>query len=264
MKNALRAFFCLAFTVFFYMFRPVPSSPGFSSKDLVFSNEKINHFSDLNGYLSQSYHYLGHGRQSIAFLSEDQKIVLKFFLNNQVYGSKSGWKGLDRRISFLHKKNIDQALKAYVKIYQEKPEIGALVALHLDKSSNLPLLNLFGRNKEKILIDPNLYSFVLQYKCTPVFEKFKELKNSEEIDFFANQLEQFILSKISQGFFDKRDHLFLDKNYGFINDLVVQLDVGDLLFSEQVKENSTEINKKIHQKIQKWKSKKISTLSVKK
>lgn len=258
-KNVPLIFLCFAFMFFLYFFRPIPSSLGFSSKDLVFSDEKSNDFLDLNGYFSQSYHYLGHGRQSIAFISEDQKIVLKFFLNNQVYGSKAGWRGLDRRIFILHKQNIAQAIKAYEKIYQEKPEIGALIALHLHKSSKLPLLSLYGRDKEKILIDPNLYSFVLQHRCTPVFEKFKQLKTPLEIDFFTNKLEQFIVSKISQGFFDKRDHLFLDKNYGFIDDLVVQLDVGDLLFSEELKENCIDVNKKIHQKIQSWKLKKIQS-----
>lgn len=256
-SSLLKAFFCCLLVLGLYLFRPLPVSSAFDIKDLVVSDGTQVAFNNSREHFSQSYFYLGHGRQSIAFLSADKKIVLKFFLNNQVYGLKSNWKSLDRRISYLHKKNITQAMSAYKKVYQEKPEIGALIALHFHKTSDLPPVIAYGKHGEKIEIDLNLYSFVVQHKCTTFFEEFKNSKTSLEMDEIINRTQRFILEKISLGFFDKRNHLFLYQNYGFWEDQIVQLDLGDLLFSEKVKDDPKQLQDKVRQKIQKWKIKNL-------
>lgn len=55
---------------------------------LDLQNDFINSEIDLKLIEYPEYHYIGHGRQAVAFASPDDKYVLKFFLSRHLIGKK--------------------------------------------------------------------------------------------------------------------------------------------------------------------------------
>lgn len=183
-------------------------------------------------FLLQPYFYQGKGGQSYVFLSEDGKYVLKCFRSSKL-----------QRLSFLHrvfplpyfekKKTkeehlLQETLESYSLAFEELPQETGLLGVHLDTEprihASLKLIDNLGICHT---IDPNQISFVLQKKALLVKDKIGELMQTKNL--FATKraiasLFSLIKSRMEKGIEDTDPNLA--KNFGFVEDHVIQIDGG--------------------------------------
>ncbi len=178
--------------------------------------------------LSQPYCYLAKGKQAYAFLSKDEKWVLKFF--NQKYFRLPFW----ARAFPKEKTKREKRRKFYLESYQIaskwlKEETG-IVYLHQGPSlSPLPTIAATDRKGRSHQIDLNTVPFVLQRRADPLYPALQEL-SSKELDLAIGQFLTIIASRIEHKIGDG-DHE-VESNFGWRKGQVVHLDPGRLYFNE--------------------------------
>jgi hypothetical protein len=201
---------------------------------------------ELRAMVDQPYYFLGKGGQCYAFVSEDQKTVLKFFKNHHI----RFWKFLNRlslpsaldgyRQRFL-KKTLHQSPAFFesCKIsYLEFRERTGLLYLHLCKTDDfqkkLTLVDKLGISHQ---IDLNSIDFALQKKAEFSNPKLKKLIKENDLD-AAKQCIESLLGLIverCQGGIRDRDHN-LRRNIGFIGNQAIEIDLGSYSKDESLKE----------------------------
>lgn len=179
--------------------------------------------------LNQKFSYLARGAQSYAFISEDQKYVLKFIKMNHV---------TPRRIS--EKFNRDKREKKATKLQQMfgalhyayhhfKDETG-LVFLHLNRTPGWnKKVSLVDKDGKNIALSLKNSCFILQEKAELIYTRLGRLIENNQVEDAKETIRSFltlIQKRGDRGLFD-HDH-GISSNFGFINDRPIQLDVADL------------------------------------
>ncbi len=206
--------------------------------------------------IEQKFYFLGKGKQSFAFVSEDGQTVLKFFNNRYAKKVKlfsllfhfpliGGW--AEKRLHYFKDKQL-KIEESYSLAFHQMQEQTAVLYVHLHPTQNLP--------KELIVVDPlnishtldlNTVGFLLQKKATLVYPALKHYIKAND-----REGAQEAIASLIKLFFWKREHAIADNdpliraNYGFRGTTAVQIDVGPLSMREQkqdIKEFSTEIRK---------------------
>jgi hypothetical protein len=190
----------------------------------------------LKTALDQPYTYMGKGCQVYAFVSADQKYVLKFFKCQRF--RPTPWVELfsfipavaeHRKEKMAHKDDLRACVFTSCKLAYEKlsRETGVLY-LHLNKTRYL--------NKEIILYDKlgNAHSvalddkeFFVQRKGTPLCSYIVDLmleNRSAEVKTLINEILAMVLSEYAQGLEDD-DHALM-QNTGVCEGLPMHMDVG--------------------------------------
>ena len=203
----------------------VLSRDPFQPKDLYHTiprgSESIH---DLATYLDQPFSYLGEGAQVIAFVSEDQQVVLKLFKNRH----KKRWKL--SRLAKLLKKDWEQSHRKWTHKFQDTcrryrlamaslQEETGLLGIHFYKTKDPLFVTIRGRHSYQLNLAD--LPFILQKRArlaTEVAKAEPEKARQALIDLFTK--------RINKGFSDPRQSLSV--NYGFIGDQAIQLDVGKI------------------------------------
>ncbi len=179
--------------------------------------------------LAQPYHYLGKGRQSFAFASEDGKWVIKFF-NHKYYR-------LPFYAAWIEKERIkrEKRKRFYLESYRiaagEFKEETGIVYLHLGPSDQpLPTLVLTDRKGRSHRIDLNEFPFVLQRKAEPFYPALESLPIEDAIEQFLLLIAQRIEKKIGDADHD------VEHNFGVIQGRVIHFDPGRFYFEEHLLE----------------------------
>ena len=176
----------------------------------------------------QPYFYLSKGRQCFVFVSLDGKTVIKFF-NYDRFRFPS-YLALTSRLKAYAKKrsmrfqttfNSLQIAEAYLK------EETGLIALHLQKSNNLPFLTIFDPSSRCRIIDLNRVAFLVQKRALPLSSEIYKRKMNDIIDAYCSFLKTRCEKKISD---DDRDCML---NFGFDQNRLINLDPGRLFFSNR-------------------------------
>lgn len=184
--------------------------------------------------LDQKFSYLGNGADSVAFLSEDGKFVLKFFQKKKVYSQRYFLKKIEKNFFFFRKKKTFQAMKNYSDVFSKDPSIGGLVAAHFDLSSkHLPQVKILDLEGKSYQVDLNQYPFVLQKKAVEVKHTLSLAKTSGENEKYFQALVELSQKKMRCGFSDKHSRWILHRNYGFVDDSAIQFDLGKVAFSSK-------------------------------
>lgn len=191
---------------------------------------------NLTEVFQQKFHYLNSGGQSFAFLSEDGKTVIKFF---KLYRRRlaPGWdllplpKNLDeyRQKSIKFKKGkLDRDFNSYVMAYNELRKESGLIYLHLNKTDylkqNITIVDPLGIEHT---FDLDSKEFLVQKRVILAYDAIDELMKLGKVEESKQKIDALlalIMQRYQKGFYD--DDAFINKNYGFVGDEAILLDVG--------------------------------------
>lgn len=217
----------------------------------------------LAPYISQTFTYLGHGKQMVAFESTDKQVVIKFF--NPMRPLKPLWyKQLKLWIHYctlkwitrerLHKKaRLKKLFNRHKIAYEKIREETGLLYVHLSPSEKISqtllLLDQKGRlHKVNLANTP----FVLQTKAELAFQRFQRLLqtgNREEIERHIHELRTLFTKRAEAGITDRIQTL--SNNYGFVGKHhAIQIDVGRIRYKEEIKLHPAEECERIFKSLQ--------------
>ncbi len=214
----------------------------------------------VNQLMSQRYFYLGNGAQSYAFVSEDGRVVLKFFKMQKLL-PKNWLKALPflkeyraKKVEGREKKLAD-TFQAFVMAYQEFKEESGLLFVHLNPTKELPSPVTLVKEDQEWQVDLNQLPFVLQEKAELIYTRLERLMKENK----QAELEQALDSVFA--FFKLRDQKgFIDQdsgvsgNFGFVLNRVVQIDVGRLQRKESATPEELAAATRAEAKLHTWKA----------
>lgn len=198
----------------------------------------------LTAILDQEFHYIGKGAQCYAFVSDDDKYVIKFFKFKHL---RPNWlTNLIPSISVLknYKKNVEERKKrklystfiGYELAYKENKEGAGLIYIHLSPTSflnqHVTVIDKIGISR-KINLDDVV--FLLQRKGEMLRAVIGDYLNQDNVEAakksFSEVLSMYV-QEYKKGLYDK-DHGVMH-NTGFVDDHPFHLDVGKLIKNEEM------------------------------
>lgn len=189
--------------------------------------------------LEKSYRYLGRGRQCFAFVSDDDRYVLKF-PRTDIYATPFWLRALPlKKMRNSLKKNHQERqrfiLESFRLANEELHDQTGMIAYHMGKSDCSQTLTVIDALGCKHRMKAGKTSFVLQHKqplWTEAFLKALDQDKKEEAKLILNALIQTIAERASKSILN-RDRSFL-RNYGFDGKKAYQIDVGSFFKTDQL------------------------------
>ena len=192
---------------------------------------------ELHDIFSSPLSFLGKGHQSSAFLSSDGNYVVKFYrfpTHMRPFGRFmrpfSAFKEKRQKIELYDHKKFQETLLSYSLAFNEMTGPSALVAVHLNKSSdielNASLIDTLGAHHLASL-DETI--FIVQKKGELLFPHLESLLREgkmSEVKSVISQTIYFLFERARSPYQDS--DAMLCKNYGLLNGHLFQLDTGRL------------------------------------
>ncbi len=228
---------------FYEILSSMPNHPRWETPS--FSDEKLK-------LLEQPFTFLGKGDQSYAFLGQDKKTVLKFFRHDHLsprkflrmlplpaFLDKLRNEYLSWRSRYDLTPLFDSAKLAFDALQRET----GLIALHLNKSENLPKnVLLFDKIGVRHTIDLNETEFVLQRYAEPIFDVLDRMMENGDLE-KAKRLLSSVFSLMhfqhQKGIINS-DHAF-KRNFGVVEHQAVSMDIGSYYRDPSVMEPATNL-----------------------
>ncbi len=183
---------------------------------------------DIKVILSQKFSYLGKGAQCYAFLSADERFVLKFFRNKRLKTNT------ERSHRYLHSWELAE---------NDLREETAIVYAHLDPSS-VGMLTLVDKLGIEHQFDTENTPFLIQKRADP----FYAILDTQNIHTTIEQLTRLIKKRCALGIRDKDPNLAT--NFGFVEGKLIQIDTSR--FYEDVNIQQKEEIEKITAPLKQW------------
>lgn len=231
------------------------SAPEWGAPSLTASEQ-----SEVDKVLRQPFTYLGKGSQSHVFISADRKYVLKFFKQNK--WTPRTWLALIP-FSFnplyqeylLLKEKQRRTFHACKLAFTDFKKETGLVYIHLNKTENLKKVIAVSDKKgkpHKISLDET--SFVIQKKADLLYPRITELMGRKDIagaKKVISSLFALLFTLNKKGVVDNDP--ILRKNFGLIDDVAVQIDVGRMYIDpDRVGNNRSENVAFVSTSFKKW------------
>lgn len=179
----------------------------------------------LQELLRQKFHFLSSGYQSYAFISEDEKTIIKFFRMKRLTSSLTDPFFHPKKVK-EHKKNLEAIFNAYKLAYEEMREDAGLLYIHLNQSNDLKTritISDYSGKEQKIDLD-GIY-FIVQERAEPLFNHLHALLGDQEkFSLAINSFIDLVKRRLSKGIADADKGI--SENYGFIGDRPIQFDIG--------------------------------------
>ena len=187
----------------------------------------------IRSILGQPFHYLGKGAQCYAFVSADDKYVLKFFRLQHLRPSQwlvkmpllESYKQEKMKAKF---EDLSRDFISYKIAYEQLKEQTGLIYVHLNKTDLLhQKITLFDKIRIKHSIDMDSMEFLLQKKADLFYPAVKEmlaLGKKAEIKECVKELIYFLAYRSSLGIYDKDPDI--NTNFGICEGKTLQIDVG--------------------------------------
>ncbi len=200
--------------------------------------------------LQQPFRYLGEGKQMTAYLSEDERFVIKLF-NPRLPLNTKHFSSVKRILHFcsLHwlssayfhrQQRLEKLFKRYQIAANALREETGTVWVHLQPDTALgKIARIFDRDGTAYEVSLDAIPFVIQYKADLAGERLGQLiekGDSEKLRDAALRITTFFTQRAHKGYTDRIQTLH--NNYGFIGEQFVQIDPGRILFDPEVVENS--------------------------
>ncbi len=204
--------------------------------------------------LSQKLTFLGEGQQAIAFESEDEKYVVKFFKMRRFEPSWVDY--LCPHVVRRRIRNLNWIFNGYKNAYLDLRKETGLVWIHLAKTDYLhqPITVIDQKGIEH-QIDADATEFVIQEKAELIFDRLSRLYREGKIAEMESAIDRyyaFIQARMDKGYVDRDKGV--TNNYGFIGDRPIQLDIGRLY--KGVREGQLE---RIQRRVEKWRNEQLDT-----
>ena len=181
----------------------------------------------LNEIFTQKFYFYSSGYQSYAFISEDEKTIIKFFRMKRLSYSFFDPLLHPRKVE-LHKKNLSLIFDAYKLAYEEMREDTGLLYIHLNKTNFFKkTLSITDQKGNEHFVDLDKVSYIVQERAEPLFvhlHKYIERKDKEGFDGAVNALLALIKRRHDKGIGD--EDRGISENYGFIGERPIQFDIG--------------------------------------
>jgi hypothetical protein len=191
---------------------------------------------EVDKALSQSYKYLGCGGQCFAFVSQDNRYVLKLF---KTKFHKFSSLTIKSYLPFLPQETRNRAKeKAFFKLNRDfnsyliaskdlKEETGILY-LHLNKTSDLKKkINIADKLGIIHEIDLDQFEFAIQKRAVMAYAHITSLMEKKDIEKAKQAIRSIIeisLARCSKGIYD--EDAKIERNFGFIEDRPLFIDLG--------------------------------------
>lgn len=227
--------FCRSQTRGFNMNKTVADFPNDPEWDLPTPSEKEQHA--IQQILNQPFYFLGRGVQCYAFISKDQKSVLKIFKHYHMGPSSRLLRQLPltKSLNKLRKMTLDERKKRMRSIFESlkiatldlKQETGTLF-VHLNTThERFPSLQVFDAIGCAHVLSLDQTPFVLQKKAEllyPTLEKALASENYEDSKQMLFKLVDLIISRSKKGICNSDP--VLKRNLGCIKDKAIEIDIG--------------------------------------
>jgi hypothetical protein len=200
-----------------------------------------------NKIFEQPFYYLGHGFQCYAFVSADDKYVLKFFRHQRLRLPECAKWLPDISIvrHFKAKKEKDFALRMNylfggIKVgFEAAPEDTALLFVHLNKTSGRhPTLTIYDKLKNRYEVALDGVEFMLQKKARLVKPVIDELMAKGDLEGAKARLDQIydlLIRCAKRGVCDTDGALIRKDNLGYLEDRCIYIDSGKLQLKEEIR-----------------------------
>ena len=180
--------------------------------------------------VQQPFFYLGRGHQTYAFVSQDNRYVMKFYRfpshlrpfgwMNHLFGGKRRRKIVDYNLQ-----KLEMSFQSYKIAFEKLKEASGLLYLHLNHTTDLKkqvhLVDHLGSSYQVNLDD---VAFLIQKKESPFFETLETLIEQGKGKKAIANFFQLIDERCRQGISDQDP--ILEKNYGWDGERPLHLDVG--------------------------------------
>lgn len=209
----------------------------------------------VRSLLSQPYTFLDSGGESYAFVSEDGEYVLKFFKHHHM--CLHSWmdpilpqKEIDRR-----KMRFNRFFKSCKLAYEVFRKETGLIFVHLSKSDDLNIqLTIFDPNHIAHQVNLNELEFALQKKVSMAAPIFADLAETGQLDIAKARLDTLVELIVHRCEVGLADHDAQLRNFGFLDDEVISVDLGCFSFDETLKNSQGIQRTLLHEsaKMRKW------------
>ena len=186
--------------------------------------------------LTQNYTYLGHGGQCFAFVSEDNRYVLKLLNHSKRRHSfYSSWPFLpgclQKRISKKtqrKKQKQERDFTSYLMAIRDLQEQTGIIFVHLNKTTSLhKTITITDKKGNYFTINLDHYEFLLQKKADNIHDKIQFFMDNSQQAKAQSLIDSLITSLIARSIKSIiDDDAVLYKNFGCIDDKCLFIDVG--------------------------------------
>lgn len=190
----------------------------------------------LGPILDQKFYYLAKGCHCFAFVSEDQKYVIKFHR----YAShlrRFAWKFsylFSEKRKKIKEHNLERLhinLQSYKNAYCDLKEETGLLFAHINPSQNLrKTITLVDTLQSEYQVPLDEVTFVIQHKADLIFPTLSRLLKEghlEEAKEVVNSLVRLLAIDAKKGYIDKDPIIY--RNYGLVGLRAIHIDIGDLV-----------------------------------
>jgi hypothetical protein len=221
------------------------------SSDFAFNSDwevrplSANEEKELDPIFNQPYHYLGKGRQSYAFESQDGLYVIKFF-KYQRYRMLPWLRHfpplpavVQYREERLQQKwsLLNTFICSWKIAFENLKEESALLFVHLNKTQHLnKKLTLIDKIGFRHQINLDEMEFCVQRKAQLICSRILELKEAGDIEGakdLIDRLQARFISEYERGVGDY-DHTLM-QNTGVVDGSPIHIDVGQFKINEELK-----------------------------
>ncbi len=190
---------------------------------------------NLDQILSQKFTYYSKGSQAYVFISEDKKYILKF-LKQQKLRPKSWLAHIPLSFNPYYQERLFKEKKcratfsacrtAFVELKKES----GLIYAHINNARDLnKKVTIFDKNGMKHTVDIDRTTYYVQKRAQLIYSRISELMHNEDVE-GAKKIITSVFNLID--FLGKKGVVdndpILRKNFGLIDDIAVQIDVGKL------------------------------------
>jgi hypothetical protein len=200
---------------------------------------------NLDLILKQKFHYLAKGCHCYAFLSEDQKYVIKFHRYashlrifpwlNHPFSYRFSKKR--RAIQEHNLSKLEENMQSYLNSVQALKEETGVIMAHLNRTDRLHRkVTIVDATQAEYQIPLDQVTFILQHKADLIYPTLDRLVAEQKIEqakATVTHIIQLIAACCKKGYIDQDP--VLRKNYGLVADRAIHIDVGDLVKNDQIK-----------------------------
>jgi hypothetical protein len=204
------------------------------------SEEKM---AEIDQILQQPFYFLGKGAQCYAFLSEDQKFVLKLFKHHHFWPDNQTLRTLPLP-SFLsswrehqlkeREKRIFSILHSCDLAFDQYREEAGLIYAHLQKTDRFKRsLKLIDKLGIAYQLDLDATEFALQKRAQLVFPHFSTLIYQHQMDRVKASIDSLvalIVNRSKKGIVNQ--DAIMRRNFGFVEDQAIEIDIGSFAQDE--------------------------------
>jgi hypothetical protein len=228
----------------FYLERIAPTFPDDPKWDIEVDRSLV---AAANLVLKQPYTYLGHGFQCYAFVSQDDKYVLKFIRQQRLQPpfifqwmpNILFFKSIKEEKVQLGQKRANYLFRSLKVAFEDVPEETGLVLVHLNKTKDsYPQVTIYDKAGTKYTVPLDDHEFVLQKKALPIKPTISELMQQGRLDDAKVRIDQiFSLLEVcaKKGIADMDSQLIRKNNLGFLPDRAIYVDTGKITRKESMK-----------------------------